>query len=171
MKHRTLETTRSPEEQSKIDVVAQVSNEIQDTLLHHAPDDWPEETLDEIEQRVLDHTHRLIDLKPRWAAQKHIAWAVDETKRLIQERSKGIDMEKLLDVLMSVSEEDDVVLQLAFLTLDQSKITASLAEARRIVGAELQHKDVAHLLTEACVRALLRGARWTRLQQARRTER
>src|SRR5438105_890077 len=102
MKHRTLKTTRSPEDPRNIDVVAQVRNEIQDTLLHHAPDDWPEKTLDEIEQLVLDHTHRLIDFKPRWATEKHIAWAVGETKRLIHERRTGINADKLLDVLLDV---------------------------------------------------------------------
>lgn len=154
------------------DIFHQVRNEVQETLLHHAPDAWADEGLDEIEQQVLEHTHRLIDLKPRWAAQKHIAWAVVETKRLIHERRQGIDGDKLLDVLLDVGDDDDAILELAYLTLNEEQITRSLADAKRTVAAQLQRgDDVAQLLTGACVRALLRGARWVLLEQARAAER
>ncbi len=81
--------------------------------------------------------------------------------------SKGIDMDELLEVLMNVSAEDHVVLEWAYLTMDEHQIKRSLAEARRTVAAALEHDDVAQLLTEASVRALFRGARWVRLEQAR----
>ncbi len=153
------------------DILQQVSNEVQETLLHHAPDQWTDEELDEIEQQVLNHIQGLLDQhEPLWTLQEFIARAARETKRLIYQRTKGIDADKLLNVLLDVGDKDHALLQWAFHTLDQDKITASLAKAKKIAAAELEQEDAAQLLTGAFVRTMLRGVRWARLEQVQRQD-
>jgi hypothetical protein len=83
---------KTSREQIKTDIMEQVRNEVQDTLLHHAPDHWQEKELDLIETAVLDHTRLVLDAlsisELQWpgALDQHIEQAVAETKRLIHER-------------------------------------------------------------------------------------
>jgi hypothetical protein len=70
-------------------VVQQVQNEVQETLLLHAPLTWTDERLDRIEQQVLDHTRLLMETlntnELRSADfRTEVAKAVAETKRLIR---------------------------------------------------------------------------------------
>jgi hypothetical protein len=82
-------------EQTAEDITQQVRNEIEDTLLMHAPDHWQEEELDRIEENVLSHTRQVVDalstseLQSAGALDRHIEQAVAETKRLIHERKLG----------------------------------------------------------------------------------
>ena len=71
------------------DVLQQVQNEIDDALLLHAPDDWTDEQLGQIETIVLDHTRSLLhdlsmdELRTEVVLKKHIESACAETMRLI----------------------------------------------------------------------------------------
>jgi hypothetical protein len=79
-------------EQATQNIIQQVSNEIEDTLLHHAPLQWQDEALEAIEEEVLRHTRFILDAiatsELNWpgALRLHIANGVADTKRLIHER-------------------------------------------------------------------------------------
>jgi len=151
------------------DILQQVGNEVEEALLLDAPSQWPDEVLDEILQRVLDYIKGLLDQhRPIWTLQTYTALASIQTNRLIRKRTDGIDRTKLLDVLLNVGDEDHVLLQSAFLTLDGNEIAHSFAEAKNIAVAELEQDDAGQLLTKAFARAMLRGVRWARLEQVRR---
>jgi hypothetical protein len=74
------------------DIIQQVSNEIE-TVLLHAPDQWTDEELENVEKTVLDHTRVVLDavssseLQSQGALDRHIEQAVAETKRLLHNRS------------------------------------------------------------------------------------
>lgn len=70
------------------DILNQVQHSVQETLLLHAPEAWTEDDCDQIEKQVLDGTLRSLMLGKRHlpeAALPFINFAVDETKRLIDE--------------------------------------------------------------------------------------
>jgi hypothetical protein len=75
------------------DIIQQVQNEVQNTLLHSAPLEWKDEELEQIEEQVLDHTRIVLDalsigeLQSRGALDRHIEQANAETMRLIHDRS------------------------------------------------------------------------------------
>ena len=77
-------------EQLESDIVQQVQNEVDDTLLMHAPTTWSDERLDEIEENILDHTRLVLDtlstdeLRSPGALQYHIVLATAQTKRIIR---------------------------------------------------------------------------------------
>jgi hypothetical protein len=76
-------------DQLESDIVQQVQNEVDDTLLMHAPTTWSDERLDGIEKQVLDHTQLVLDalstseLQSQGALKTHIVHAIAETKRMI----------------------------------------------------------------------------------------
>jgi hypothetical protein len=71
------------------DILEQVKTEIQETILHDAPESWSKEHRDAISENVLDHTRLVLDalssteLQSEGALRSHIAQAIAETKRLI----------------------------------------------------------------------------------------
>ncbi len=70
------------------DILNQVQNSVQETLLLHAPDAWADDDCDQIKRQVLDGALSLLTLGRHHAAeasQTLINSAVDETKRLIEE--------------------------------------------------------------------------------------
>jgi hypothetical protein len=78
--------------QTAEDIVQQIRNEVDDTLLIHAPDEWPDEELDDIEAKVLDQTRVALEalsakeIQSPGTLDRHIAQAVTEAKRLIDAR-------------------------------------------------------------------------------------
>jgi hypothetical protein len=82
-------TSKTQRERSESDVLQQVQNEIDDALLLHAPDDWTDEQLGQIETIVLDHTRSLLhdlsidELRTEVVLKKHIDGAFAETMKLI----------------------------------------------------------------------------------------
>ena len=74
------------------DILHQVRNEVQEALLLHAPLKWPDERLEVIEEKVLDHTKMVLaglstnQLRSPGALRTHIRQAVAQTKRLIRNR-------------------------------------------------------------------------------------
>jgi hypothetical protein len=83
-------TTIPVRDQLESDIIQQVRNEVQETLLLHAPDLWADERLDVIEQKVLDNTRIVLaslsidGLRSPGALQNRIVHALTETKRLIR---------------------------------------------------------------------------------------
>ncbi len=70
------------------DILNQVKYSVQETLLLHAPEAWTEDDCDQIEKQVLDGTLRSLMLGKSHlpeAALPFINFAVDETKRLIDD--------------------------------------------------------------------------------------
>jgi hypothetical protein len=98
MKQRQLKTTleddaittrRNLRHKIESDILSQVRNEVQETLLLHAPLRWPDERLEVIEDEVLDRTKMVLaglitnQLRSPGALRTQIAQAVADTKRLI----------------------------------------------------------------------------------------
>ncbi len=77
-------------DQIEADIIQQVGNATEEALLLHAPVNWPNERLDEIEEEVLAHTRLVLDslsaseLQSEGALAAHIDQAVAETRRLIR---------------------------------------------------------------------------------------
>lgn len=73
------------------DIVQQVQNEIQEAILHHAPESWTPENRDAVQETILDHTRLVLDalrtneLQSAGALRSHIAQAIADTKRLIRQ--------------------------------------------------------------------------------------
>ena len=71
------------------EIVEQLKNEVQEIIIHHAPESWSQEHRDAIEENILDHTRMVLsalsanELRSESALQRHIAQAIAETKRLI----------------------------------------------------------------------------------------
>jgi len=82
-------TTRSFRDQLEAASLQQISNEVEDTLLMQAPEDWSDEQCEGVEERVLDHTRLVLsalstlELRSSGALRTHICQAIAETKRLI----------------------------------------------------------------------------------------
>jgi len=76
--------------QFAFDILQQVKNEVQETLLLHAPTTWPDERLDLIEQQVMDRTRLTLDtlnideIQSADAFQFVMTKAVAKTKHLIR---------------------------------------------------------------------------------------
>jgi hypothetical protein len=89
-KKDVITTRRDPRYKSESDILHQVRNEVQDALLRHAPLKWPDECLEVIEEKVLDHTKMILaalstnELRSPGALRTHITQAVAQTKRLIR---------------------------------------------------------------------------------------
>lgn len=72
------------------DVVQQVANEVQETILRHAPETWSNERCEEVEEAVLSHTRSVIsaltadELRSSAALHHHIEAAIAETKAVLQ---------------------------------------------------------------------------------------
>ena len=75
------------------DILQQVGNEIQETLLLHAPENWSDERLEAIEEEVVQNTRAALDtlsteeLQSPGVLRLHIAQAVADAKKLIHERA------------------------------------------------------------------------------------
>ena len=83
-----VKSTYTARQSIEADLIQQVANEIEDTLILHAPDHWPDETCDEIERQVLDQTRTNMtaqttsELQLPGTLRQHISTAVETTKRL-----------------------------------------------------------------------------------------
>jgi hypothetical protein len=71
------------------DIIEQLQNEIQEIILHHAPESWSQEHREAIEESILDHSRMVLgalssnELQSESALQRHIAQAIAGTKSLI----------------------------------------------------------------------------------------
>ena len=84
-----ITTRRNLRRQIESDILHQARNAVQDVLLHHAPLKWPDERLEVIEEKVLDHAKMILaglssnELRSPGALRTYFALAVADTKRLI----------------------------------------------------------------------------------------
>jgi hypothetical protein len=84
---QSTQTTARDETES--DVLQQVRNYVQETILLHAPPMWSNEQCEEVEENIMAHTKAIVsalttqELNSTTALQRHIDEAVAETKRLI----------------------------------------------------------------------------------------
>ena len=75
------------------DILQQIANEVQETLLFNAPKGWPTERLEEIEEEIVAHSRHVLDaltiqeLSSAGALRVHIGGAVAETKRLVHQET------------------------------------------------------------------------------------
>jgi hypothetical protein len=89
-KKDVITTRRHLRHKIESDILHQVRNEVQEALLLHAPLKWPDERLEVIEERVLNHAKMVVtalstnDLRSPGALRTYIARAVADTKRLIR---------------------------------------------------------------------------------------
>lgn len=76
-------------EHLETDVLQQVTNAVEDTILFYAPDTWSDERCKQVEDTILSHTRTVIsalttdELRSPGALHDHIVKAASETKRLI----------------------------------------------------------------------------------------
>ncbi len=100
MKQRKLKTTPEKDDvitnrqdsrpKNESDILHQVRNEVQETLLLHGLLKWPDGRLEAIEEKVLDNTKVILtglSTDKLWSPgtlQTHIGQAVADTKRLIR---------------------------------------------------------------------------------------
>ncbi len=119
---RRPKKTRRPNARKMLesDILNQVRNAIDDALLLHAPESWPDKRLDQIEKLVLESTKTSLaastddQLRSTTALQSHITQAVAETKYLIQNFQKSLrkwlyaDDPKLttLPIMLTLDKED-----------------------------------------------------------------
>ena len=72
------------------DLLQQVANEVQETILRHAPPTWSTERCEEVEEKVMSHTRAVIstlatdELRSSAALHHHIECAVEETRAVLQ---------------------------------------------------------------------------------------
>jgi hypothetical protein len=77
-------------DQIESDIIHQVRNEIQQTILLHVPDSWSDDRCDAVEESALDHTRHVLaalsnsEVQSAGALQIHIAQAIAETKSIIR---------------------------------------------------------------------------------------
>lgn len=85
---KSLLEPKTVRDRIEADLLQQVGNEIEDTLILFAPTHWQYETCEEIERQVLDQTRTELlaqtdaQLQSRGALRRHINNAVRTTKRL-----------------------------------------------------------------------------------------
>ena len=85
------ETNTNTGEQFEADIVQQIRNEVQETLLLHDPAKWTDEKDEAVEKSVLDHSRLVLaalstaELQSAGALQRHISQAIAETKRVIRQ--------------------------------------------------------------------------------------
>ena len=74
------------------DILQQVGHEVQEALLMYAPEQWTDEDLDAIEEKVTKHTRLVMaalttdEIQSAGALRRHIANAIADAKKLIHER-------------------------------------------------------------------------------------
>ena len=84
------ETNTNTREQFEADIVQQIRNEVQETLLLHAPAKWTDERSGCGKKRSRPQPSRLAalstaELQSAGALQRHISQAIAETKRVIRQ--------------------------------------------------------------------------------------
>jgi len=85
-------TSKTQREQWESDVVQQVRNEVQETILLHSPGNWSNEQCEKIEESIMAHTKNVVsalatsELMSADALKDQIETAVAKTKLLICER-------------------------------------------------------------------------------------
>jgi Arc/MetJ-type ribon-helix-helix transcriptional regulator len=88
MSDKTISATR---ETLICDIEQQICNDVEETLLQHAPDEWPDEQLDEIKDQVLQDSRLVLtalstnELESSGALRAHIAAALAQTRQLLHE--------------------------------------------------------------------------------------
>ena len=84
---QSIQTTTR--ESIESDVLQQVRNYVQETILLNATPDWSDEQCEDFEENIMAHTKAIVsalttqELNSTPALQQHICGAVAETKRLI----------------------------------------------------------------------------------------
>jgi hypothetical protein len=78
-----------------------------------------------------------------------------------------LDEKALLNKMMTVSDEEDDLLQWCFFVLDEQQIASCLDRAKVLAAAEIRADDPATLLTGAFVKVIVRALRWARLERLR----
>jgi len=136
-------------------------NEIQDTILHHAPDSYSWEDCDEVEKIVLSHAKQTIStltvehLRCLSYMNCLIAEAAGETKRLMHSRPGKQTMKANLTM---TPEESDVV-ELCLRSLTDEQIADCKVDILNDVVEDLEKEDYEDLLTTTMVAVLKRHAR------------
>jgi hypothetical protein len=83
-------------EQTEANIIQQIQNEVQETLLHHAPAHWRDQQLDRIEAEILGDSRSALaslsaqELVSPDTLKRYVELAVAETKRRILEQVNTI---------------------------------------------------------------------------------
>lgn len=85
------ENITTARDEIEADVIQQVTEEVQEIILHHAPESWSQERREAVEECVLADTRMILDalstgeLQSSGALRTHIGRAMSEAKRLIHQ--------------------------------------------------------------------------------------
>jgi hypothetical protein len=89
---RATDTTALPvRDEIESDIIQQLREEVQETILHHAPQSWSLESREAVEESVLADTRMILDalstseLQSAGALRMHIGRARSEAKRLVHQ--------------------------------------------------------------------------------------